>query len=82
MAKELAPQVTVNAILPGIHRTPIYHDDEAIMEAALDMYKFHIWLKRFGTAENVAGVAYFLASGDSNYLTGTSINVTGGMIFP
>ena len=80
LAKELAPHMTVNAICPGIHKTNIYLMNEELMETALDAYKFHIWMKRWGTAEDVAGIAYFLASDDSNYMTGQSINVTGGII--
>ncbi|GAB4308245.1 MAG: hypothetical protein Kow0069_06340 [Promethearchaeota archaeon] len=55
--------------------------NEDLMEAALQMYRFPLWLGRFGTADDVAGVAFFLASDDSNYITGAAINVTGGMIF-
>ncbi|MBR5896006.1 MAG: SDR family oxidoreductase, partial [Lachnospiraceae bacterium] len=38
-----------------------------------------IGLKRFGTPEDVANVVKFLASSDSDYITGQVIEVTGGM---
>jgi 3-oxoacyl-[acyl-carrier protein] reductase len=37
-------------------------------------------LGRLGEAADVAAVALFLASSDSDYLTGQAINVTGGMV--
>jgi len=40
----------------------------------------HSPLGRLGTPRDVASVAFFLATSDSDYLTGQSINVTGGMI--
>ncbi|MHA1231629.1 MAG: SDR family NAD(P)-dependent oxidoreductase [Candidatus Helarchaeota archaeon] len=80
LAKELAPHITVNAICPGIHKTNIYLMNEELMEAARQAYKFHIWMKRWGTPEDVAGLAFFLASDDSNYMTGQAINICGGII--
>jgi len=80
LAKELAPHITVNAICPGMIKTNIYHNNEELMQVALDTYKFHLWMKRWGMPEDVANVAFFLASDDSNYMTGQAINVTGGII--
>ena len=37
-------------------------------------------LNRFGTAEDISNLAYFLASEDSNYITGQTINIDGGMV--
>jgi len=37
-------------------------------------------LNRFGTAEDVSNLAYFLASKDSDYITGQTINIDGGMV--
>jgi NAD(P)-dependent dehydrogenase (short-subunit alcohol dehydrogenase family) len=80
LAKELAPHITVNAINPGMIKTPIYQGNEELMNVAIDQYKFHIWMKRWGDAADVAGAAYFLASDDSNFMTGQAINVNGGII--
>ncbi|MBD3228191.1 MAG: glucose 1-dehydrogenase [Candidatus Lokiarchaeota archaeon] len=81
LAKELAPKITVNALCPGMHKTQMYREDENLMKQAKGLFKAQIWMKRWGTADDVANVAFFLASDDSNYMTGQSINITGGWIF-
>jgi NAD(P)-dependent dehydrogenase (short-subunit alcohol dehydrogenase family) len=48
---------------------------QAEMEALLERTA----LKRFGTPDDIAGAALFLASDDSAYVTGTEIAVDGGM---
>ena len=53
-------------------------NDERLIEKALDLWGRAIPLERIGTAEDVANVLFFLASDDSNYLTGQSINCDGG----
>ena len=75
-AKELAQRgITCNAIAPGFVET----DMTAILSeeqkaAMLDV----IPLKRYGTAEDIASVAVFLAK--HTYITGQVINVDGGMV--
>lgn len=67
--------VTVNAIVPGLIRTPP-------MERLPEKYKLPIveqtLLGRIGEPEEVARVAAFLASEDASYVTGTTITVSGG----
>lgn len=67
--------VTVNAIIPGLIRTPP-------MEKLPEKYKSPIieqtLLGRMGEPEEVAKVAAFLASDDASYVTGTTITVSGG----
>jgi len=83
LAKELGPKrITVNAICPGTILTPIYGKDttrEQLIgidgKVALD-YK-----KGVADPEDVAGVVAFLASKDSDFVTGQAINVCGGTIF-
>jgi NAD(P)-dependent dehydrogenase (short-subunit alcohol dehydrogenase family) len=83
LAKELGPKrITVNAICPGTILTPIYGKDitrEQLIgidgKVALD-YK-----KGVADPEDVAGVVAFLASKDSDFITGQAINVCGGTIF-
>ncbi|MFX0134817.1 MAG: SDR family NAD(P)-dependent oxidoreductase [Candidatus Hodarchaeota archaeon] len=78
-AQELAPfKITVNAICPGFHVTGVYFNDERFIEKALQYWGRSIPLERIGTAEDVANVMFFLASDDSNYLTGQSISCDGG----
>ncbi len=78
-AQELAPfKITVNSICPGFHVTGVYFNDEKFIEKALEYWGRSIPLERIGTAEDVANVMFFLASEDSNYLTGQSISCDGG----
>lgn len=70
-----ADGVTVNAIIPGLIRTPP-------MERMPEKYRAPILaqtlLGRMGEPEEVARVAAFLASDDASYITGTTITVSGG----
>lgn len=75
LARELAPQILVNAIAPGYIDTGYIsalppEEQRAIAE--------RIPLKRWGQPEDVARVAVFLASDDANWMTGTTILVDGG----
>ncbi len=78
VAKELGSRnIRCNAIAPGFVETDMtsYLKDG---EGA-DKYKAGIPLGRFGTAEDIANVTLFLASGMSNYITGQVISVCGGL---
>jgi meso-butanediol dehydrogenase/(S,S)-butanediol dehydrogenase/diacetyl reductase len=87
MAKELAPHgITVNAVCPGYVATPM-QQRELVWEARLRnmtpeaVFKSYIDdtpLGRIETAEDIARVVTFLASSDSDFITGESINVNGG----
>ncbi|MHA1378896.1 MAG: SDR family NAD(P)-dependent oxidoreductase [Candidatus Helarchaeota archaeon] len=81
LAKELAPRITVNAICPGFHLTGIYKNDPKFIEEVLKIRNITPLLKRIGTAEDITGMASFLVSDDSNYMTGQIINVDGGILF-
>lgn len=81
MAKELAPNITVNAICPGYHITPIYNNDPEFIQKYMNNINAAPLLKRIGTAEDVVGLISFLVSDDSNYITGQAINVGGGVNF-
>ena len=76
---ELAPLgITINSIAPGAIETPINKNllnDPAKLSALLQ----NIPLKRLGTPDDVANTAAFLASEESNYVTGTSFFVDGGL---
>ncbi len=75
-ARELARHnITVNAILPGMIDTPLLR---GIPDKYLQPMIEEIPLQRVGTPEHIAYVAAFLASDEASYITGASIEVTGG----
>jgi len=74
LARELAPEVRVNAIAPG----PIlWPDDETFDELSRQRIISHTPLKREGTPEDIAKAVYFLLA-EATYVTGDTINVDGG----
>jgi glucose 1-dehydrogenase len=81
LAIELAPdKITINSIAPGAIETPIntklLHDPVKLKELLEN-----IPLGRLGTPQDVAGIASFLASEDSDYVTGTTVFVDGGLLW-
>ena len=82
MAAELAPRgIRVNAISPGPIETPLWSKtglpDEATSEMGSAIGE-STPLGRFGTADEMAGVAAFLASADASYVTGADLHADGG----
>ena len=78
LAKELAPQqIRVNAIAPGFIDTDMAH---SLPEEKFQQRLQSIAMGRIGSADEVANVALFLASGLSSYVTGQVIGVDGGML--
>jgi len=81
LAIELAPnKITINSIAPGAIETPINTkllNDPMKLKELLE----NIPLGRLGKPEDVAGIASFLASGDSDYVTGTTFFVDGGLLW-
>lgn len=76
--------VRVNAICPGHIMTEIvYKEMERVAdpEAYLDRCNHYSWLGRGGTPEEVGTAALFLASSWASYITGVTLNVSGGMEF-
>lgn len=89
-ARDLAPLgITVNAYAPGIVNTPMMQKvaqdvaDNAgeSFEWGMEQLAKNITLKRMSEPADVAAVVSFLAGPDSNYITGQSIVVDGGMVF-
>ena len=83
MSKSLATEygkknITVNSVSPGF----IISDMTAkISEEHTDFMKSRISLNKFGSPEDVANTIAFLSSNLSDYITGETIHVNGGMYF-
>lgn len=78
LAREVAPYgINVNAVAPGIMNTPMF---AMALETNAEYYKNRIPLGRIAEPVEVANVVAFLASDKSDYLTGVTIDATGGML--
>jgi glucose 1-dehydrogenase len=79
LAQEVAPRkIRVNSIAPGAIRTPINRaawETRPAMDKLLELIPYG----RIGEPEDVARAAVWLASDDSDYVTGTTLFVDGGM---
>ena len=77
LANELAPQgIRVNAIRPGLIDTEI-HAKAGAPDRAQNLAK-NIPMQRVGTADEVASATLFLLSDAASYITGTTLDVSGG----
>ncbi len=78
VAKELGSRgITANAVAPGFIKTPM--TDKLTEEQRNKMLEL-IAMKRYGTADEIAGVVSFLASDDASYVTGQVIEISGGLM--
>ncbi|MEI6614170.1 MAG: 3-oxoacyl-[acyl-carrier-protein] reductase [Chrysiogenales bacterium] len=78
MARELGSRnITVNAVAPGFILTEM---TEKLPANVKEAYIAQIALKRAGTPEDVAAAVHFLISPDAQYITGTILNVSGGLL--
>ncbi|MDU5510169.1 3-oxoacyl-[acyl-carrier-protein] reductase [Enterococcus gilvus] len=76
VAREVAPRgITCNAIAPGFIKTDMTNE---LNDKVKEQMEGQIPLKSFGTVEDVAIAALFLAQ--SEYITGQVLNVDGGMV--
>jgi len=77
LSKEVARRnITVNAISPGFIDTELIADLPENQAAA---YRDGVPLKRFGRAEEVAHAILFLSARESAYITGATLEITGGL---
>ncbi|TXT59608.1 MAG: 3-oxoacyl-[acyl-carrier-protein] reductase FabG [Promethearchaeota archaeon] len=79
LAKTLAPEIAVNSIAPGYHVTGIYLNSEDDMKLTMRDGNVKTPLSRIGTVEDVIKVVLFLASEDSNFITGHNFPIDGGI---
>jgi NAD(P)-dependent dehydrogenase (short-subunit alcohol dehydrogenase family) len=82
-AAELAPRgIRVNALSPGPIDTPGFGRlglPEKQLQEARDGFTAQVPLGRMGTAEEMAGAAFFLASADAAFVTGADLTADGGL---
>jgi 3-oxoacyl-[acyl-carrier protein] reductase len=77
LARDVAPDIRVNILAPGFIETAFGEDaNPKFRQKVTQMTP----LGRWGTPEDVAGAALFLASDDSAFLTGQTIMVNGGVV--
>ena len=77
LSKEVASRkITVNCVSPGFIDTDFIGD---LPEEQRKAYKDQVPLKRFGSPEDVTYPVLFLASKETGYITGSVLDVTGGL---
>ena len=77
MSKEVAKRhITVNCVSPGFIDTDFI---SSLPHEQLDAYRKSVPMKRFGTPEDVANAILFFASEESAYITGSVLEITGGL---
>ena len=79
LAKELGPDVRVNAICPGMIDTDFHNIHTP--DAARRGLEASAPVRRQGLPVDVANLVVFLASDDSGFMTGTNVDINGGMLF-
>jgi 3-oxoacyl-[acyl-carrier protein] reductase len=76
LARELAPQVRVNAVMPGVIATR--HHEQFSTPEKMEEYRRQTPLQRNGTAEEVAAAVRFLVSDEASFITGALLDINGG----
>ena len=76
LARELAPAIRTNAIMPGVIETR--HHEQFTTPERMDQYRRETPLGRNGTAEEVAQTVLFLVSDAAKFVNGAVVDVNGG----
>ena len=78
-ARIFAPAgITLNCIALSFVDTPMLRTD--VSESTLEAFRAQVPLGRFAEPSDVAGAVLFLASEHASYITGTTLNVSGGQL--
>jgi 3-oxoacyl-[acyl-carrier protein] reductase len=77
LAKELAPQIRVNAIAPGVILTDLHHAHSTPQK--MEDFKRATPLGRVGSPEECAAPVVFLCSNAASFITGEVIEINGGI---
>jgi 3-oxoacyl-[acyl-carrier protein] reductase len=77
LAREMAPHgIAVNCVAPGLMYTEML---QAVIDANREKFESRVPLHRIGSVDEVASVAVFLASERASYMTGATVDVSGGL---
>ena len=77
LSKEVAKRgITANCVSPGFIETELIAD---LSEDLIKEYRSHIPMRRFGKPEEIAEAIRFLVSREASYITGTVLEVSGGL---
>lgn len=76
LARELAPAVRANAIMPGVIETP--HHERFTTPERMEQYRRETPLARNGQPDEVAAAVHFLASDASKFMNGATLDINGG----
>ena len=79
LAKEVGPEIRVNALCPGMIDTDFHNVHTP--DAGRRGFEANAPLKRQGDVDDAANLVLFLACDDSAFITGTNIDINGGMLF-
>lgn len=79
LAKELGPDIRVNALCPGMIDTDFHNIHTP--EAGRRGFEANAPLKKQGHVDDAANFVLFLASEDSGFVTGANYDLNGGMLF-
>lgn len=76
-AKEMGSRnIRVNAVAPGLIKTPM---TDVLTDEQKDKIFGQVALRRFGEVEEIASVVSFLLSDEASYVTGQTIEISGGL---
>lgn len=77
LAREMAPRgINVNCVAPGLMYTDMV---AAAIDANPEVFNRRVPLGRIGKTEEIAGVVVFLCSDRADYMTGATVDVSGGL---
>lgn len=79
LAKELGPDIRVNALCPGMIDTDFHNIHTP--DAARRGFEATAAVKRQGVPEDAANLVLFLACDDSAFISGSNIDINGGVLF-
>lgn len=79
LAKEVGPNIRVNALCPGMIDTDFHNVHTP--DAGRRGFEAAAPVKRQGNTDDTANLILFLACNDSAFITGTNIDINGGMLF-